>query len=421
MEFKLPEIGEGVYEAELTRWLVQPGQAVKRGQDLFEVMTDKATMTVPAPFAGTILTLDGTPGKLLKVGHPVLTYRAAEDAAAPVAAATTAEKPVPVRSATEVPVNGVTPARNAPRNDRLPVKAAPSVRLKARKLGVNLATVTGSGPDGRILLEDITRQVPARVPATPVKDEPGKTPNPETLPDLGQPGTRMKIVGMRRMIAEQMVRSKKTIPDYTYVEEVDITDLVRLREQVRQIYYKAGVKLTYLPFWVKAVTAALKEVPLVNSTLDEENNEIVLHDRYNIGVAVSTPGGLIVPVLRDADQMDVGTIARELERLSNEGRAGTIKRDDLRGGTFTITSVGNLGGLITTPVINHPEVGILGMGKMVRRPMYDTNGNIRPADLIYFCYSFDHRVIDGAVCAQFSNAVLKQLANPVAMLLPARL
>jgi pyruvate dehydrogenase E2 component (dihydrolipoamide acetyltransferase)/2-oxoisovalerate dehydrogenase E2 component (dihydrolipoyl transacylase) len=421
MEFKLPEIGEGVYEAELTRWLVQPGQTVKRGQDLLEVMTDKATMNVPSPFAGTVLTLAATPGMILKVGQPVLTYRSVEDAV-PVAA--TVEKAVPVRTAVEVPVNGTYPTPVASRVETVPAKASPSVRLMARRLGINLASVAGSGPDGRILIEDLTRKLEQRTPTTtvvPVPEEARKKPVDAGLPDLGKPGTRMKLVGLRRLIAEQMTRSKRTIPDYTYVEEVEVTELVRLREQVRQPYYKAGVKLTYLPFWVKAVVAALKEVPLVNATLDEANNEIILHDRYHIGVAVSTPGGLMVPVLHDADKMDLGTIARELERLSTEARNGTIKRDNLRGGTFTITSIGNLGGLISTPVINHPEVGILGVGKMVRRPVYDQNGDIRPADLVYFSYTFDHRVIDGAVCIQFSNAVVKQLANPVAMLLPEKL
>lgn len=420
MEFKLPEIGEGVYEAELTRWLVQPGQAVKRGQDLLEVMTDKATMTVPAPFVGTIVSLDAIPGKVIKVGQPVLSYRAAEEVpataavpAAPAGRATPAERVAPT------PTNGQHPTA-----EKVPVKAAPSVRLKARQLGVDLGRVAGTGPGGRILLGDLTPPTPAPTPAT-VKQEPRKeepaAKKPEGMPEFGKPGTRIPMVGMRRMIAEAMARSKRVIPDYTYFEEVDITELVKLRENVRQIYYKDGIKLTYLPFFIKAVALALREVPIVNSTLDEEKNEIVLHEKVNIGVAVSTPQGLMVPVIKNVDTLTVGDVARELERLSNEGRAGTIKRDDLRGGTFTVSSVGNIGGVFNTPVINHPEVGILGMGKMVRRPVYDQNGNIRPGDLIYFCFSFDHRVVDGAVCAHFSNVVIKPFANPVSLLLPAKL
>src|SRR5205085_9670860 len=178
----------------------------------------------------------------------------------------------------------------------------------------------------------------------------------------------------RRIIADRMVRSKHTIPHYTYVDECDVSDLVRLRDALRPSYEAAGVKLTYLAFFVKAVAAALKEVPIVNATLDEAAGEIVLHDRYHIGVAVATPNGLIVPVVRDADRMDLGQIARAIERLSEDARSGKSRLDDLRGGTFTITSVGNLGGLTSTPIINHPEVGILGIGKAVKRPVYDEAG-----------------------------------------------
>jgi 2-oxoisovalerate dehydrogenase E2 component (dihydrolipoyl transacylase) len=194
--------------------------------------------------------------------------------------------------------------------------------------------------------------------------------------------------------------------------------LVRLRDNLRESFAAAGVKLTYLPFFIKAVVAALKEVPIVNASLVEADGEIVLHDRYNIGLAVSTPSGLIVPVIRDADKKDIATLAREIERLSNDARNGKSKLDDLRGGTFTVTSVGNLGGLFSTPVINHPEVGILGLGKIVRRPVYDDAGQVRPADLIYLSLSFDHRVVDGAVGAAFTNAILRHMKNPAVMLLP---
>jgi pyruvate dehydrogenase E2 component (dihydrolipoamide acetyltransferase)/2-oxoisovalerate dehydrogenase E2 component (dihydrolipoyl transacylase) len=218
-----------------------------------------------------------------------------------------------------------------------------------------------------------------------------------------------------------MALSKRTIPHYTYVDECDVTELVRLREGLRETYARAGIKLTYLAFFVKAAVAALKEVPIVNSSLDEEAGEIVLHDRYHVGIAVATPSGLIVPVLHDADQKDVGGIAREIERLSTAARAGKARREELRGGTFTVTSVGGFGGLIATPIINHPEAAILAIGKVVRRPVYDAAGQIRPADLVYLSLSFDHRIIDGAVGAVFANAVLRQLQNPAALLLPARL
>jgi pyruvate dehydrogenase E2 component (dihydrolipoamide acetyltransferase)/2-oxoisovalerate dehydrogenase E2 component (dihydrolipoyl transacylase) len=411
MDFKVPELGEGVYEAELVAWQVKPGDAVKRGQTLMEVLTDKATMEVPSPFAGTITALSAKPGQQIKVGQAVLAYDpAGQQEPAPASrlpeaapAASGNGNGAVVRSAAPLPVT---------------VRAAPSVRQLARKLGIDLAGVHGSGPQGRILIEDVTRLTPAAKPP----EQPAATP-PSAEPqfDFGRPGTRVKLHGLRRRIAERMVQSKTTIPHYSYVDECDVTDLVRLRESLRPAYAEAGVKLTYLAFFVKAAALALKEVPAVNASLDEKAEEIVLHDRYHVGVAVATPAGLIVPVVHDADRKDIGAIARDIERLSAEARAGKSRLDDLRGGTFTVTSIGNLGGLISTPIINPPEVGIMGVGKVVRRPVFDVAGNIRPAEMIYLSFSFDHRVLDGAVGAAFGNAVIRRLQNPGLLLLPEKL
>ncbi len=411
MDFALPEIGEGVYEAELVRWLVRPGEAVKAGQPLFEVMTDKATMEVPSPFAGTVTALKAEPGRQIKVGEPVLTYTA--DHTAPVAAPARSSPARSLAAHPSVPARGTNGPPPAGGPATLPVKAAPSVRYLARKLGIDLGGVRGSGPQGRILVEDLSGHV------APKEDRPA--PAPPAAPDYGKPGTRIKLQGLRRRIAEHMVRSKQTIPHYSYVDECDATALVHLRNGVKDAYAKAGVKLTYLAFFVKAVVAALKQVPLVNASLDEEGGEIVLHDRYHLGIAVATPAGLIVPVVRDADKKDLGALAREIDRLSAEARAGRSRRDDLRGGTFTVTSVGNIGGLISTPIINHPEVGILGIGKVVKRPVFDEAGAVRPAEMVYLSFSFDHRVVDGAVGAAFANAVLAQLQAPALLLLPAKL
>jgi 2-oxoisovalerate dehydrogenase E2 component (dihydrolipoyl transacylase) len=416
MDFTLPEIGEGVYEAELIQWLVKPGDAVKRGQNLLEVMTDKATMEIPSPFIGTIAELKAEPGAKLKVGQVILSYTGADKpAAVPVAAQAASASATPAPARAPAAGNGVNGPAPVPTGSRIAVKAAPSVRYLARKLGVDLGAIEGSGPGGRILLDDVT----ARFTALPA-GEPAPAPQ-RRPPDFGRPGTRIKMQGLRRKIAEHMVLAKQTIPHYSYVEECEVTELVRLRESLREPFAKAGVKLTYLPFFVKAAVAALKEVPIVNASLVEADGEIVLHDRYNIGIAVSTPSGLIVPVIRDADKKDVAALAREIDRLSNDARNGKSKRDDLIGGTFTVTSVGNLGGLFSTPVINHPEVAILGLGKIVRRPVYDDAGQVRPADLIYLSLSFDHRVVDGAVGAAFTNAILRHMKNPAAMLLPATL
>lgn len=409
MDFQVPELGEGLYEAELIGWKVKPGDTVKRGQPLAEVMTDKATADIPSPFAGTVTALRAKPGDVINVGQVLLTYTGAADDGATAARAPAASANARPPAAPARPVNAAPhPVVLAPAS----VKAAPSVRLLARKLGVDLARVRGTGPDGRILVGDLSTAVQ---PAAP-EEKPAEPP-----PDYGTPGTRVKLIGLRRKIAEHMLQSKRTVPHYTYVDECEVTDLVRLRESLKGTFAQAGVKLTYLAFFVKAVTGALKDVPLVNATLDEDAGEIVLHDRYHIGIAVATPAGLIVPVVHDAERKTLPEIARDVERLSADARAGKSKLDDLRGSTFTITSVGNIGGLISTPVINLPNAGILGTGKIVKRPVYDAAGNIRPADLIYLSLSLDHRVVDGAIGAAFANAVIRRLQQPAALLLPEKL
>lgn len=404
MDFKLPELGEGVYEAELVSWKVKPGDIVKPGQVLLEVLTDKATMEVPAPFGGTIGKLNGEPGQPLKVGDVILSYDGKAAAAQNDGAETKlapASKPAIAMARREV--NG--PAAGTAES----VKAAPSVRLMARKLGIDLGGIHGSGPDGRILIADLTHHV------QPFSGEPKAT--EELRPDFGHPGTRIKLIGVRRKIAEHMSHAKQVVPHYGYVDECEITDIVRLREGLKEAGQERGIKITYLSFFIRAVVDALKEVPIVNASLDEQAGEIVLHDRYHIGFAAATPAGLIVPVVHDADKKGILDLAREVEQLSTEARNGKIKRDSLQGGTFTITSIGSIGGLISTPIINHPEVGILGVGKIVKRPVYDASGQLRPADMVYLSFSFDHRVLDGAVGAAFGNAVIKRLKNPAGLLI----
>ena len=413
-EFALPPVGEGLFEVELVRWLVQPGDEVARGQPLAELMSDKATMELPAPFAGTVTATVALPGSKVKVGEVVLRYEPAGDNAARSAAVSpsgpaASAPPPPDRTGLRPPLakNGASTA------------AAPSVRHLARKLGVDLNRVRGSGPAGRVLLDDLAPFLtPKAAPGDKLAKGPDRDPNHGL--DLGVAGTRTKLTGLRRKIAERMVFSVRTIPHYSYIDECEITDLVRLRAQIKDTMAAAGVKMTYLPFMIKAVARALKDVPAVNATFDEAAEEVTYHRHYHVGIAVAAPTGLIVPVIKDADKKDVAAIATEIERLSKDVRAGRPKLDDLKGGTFTVTSIGSIGGLISTPIINHPEVGIMGIGKVVRRPVYDLHNELRPADLVYLSFSFDHRVLDGAVGATFGNAVVRHLSNPATLLLPER-
>lgn len=436
MNYPLPPVGEGLLEVELVRWLVRPGDAVVPGQGLAEVMSDKASMEVPAPFAGTITELNATPGTKVKVGQVFLSYNSTK-AEGPIETVKdptpTTSEPTPAAIPAPGPRDG-TELRMGPKIAAVALKetnghhssasvlppAAPSVRMLARKLGVDLTHVHGTGPHGRILLDDLTPFLAPKSNGSRPAPAPAPTGTDTSKLDFGVAGTRVKLIGMRRKIAEHMVESKRHIPHYSYIDECDMSDLVRLRNQLREPLANAGVKLTYLAFFVKAVARALKEIPIANSTFDEAAGEVILHDKYNIGVAVAAPNGLIVPVVKEVHKKDVLTIAADIERLSNDAKAGKSKIDDLRGGTFTVTSVGGIGGLISTPIINYPEVGIMGVGKVVKRPVYDANGNLKPADIVYLSFSFDHRVVDGAIGAAFGNAVLRYLQAPALLLLPEK-
>lgn len=400
MDFPLPPMGEGLYEVELVRWLVKPGEAVRRGQALLEVLSDKATMEVPAPFAGTITATLGQLGAKIAIGQVVLNYE-------PLASENPSTTPIAI-APTVAPLAATDTARS------LAPVAAPSVRHIARQFGIDLAQIHGSGPGGRILLDDLTPQMKPTTSTAEVSHS-----SQRQLPpfDLGKPGTRVPLLGLRKKIAEKMVEAKKYIPHYSYIDECDFTELVHLRGQLRSPLAKTGVKLTYLAFVVKAVARALRDVPIVNSTFDDAKQEITMHDRYHIGIAVAAPSGLIVPVIRDADQRDLSGIAKEIERLSDDCRAGHVKAEDLKGGTFTVSSIGSIGGLISTPIIYHPQVGILGLGKLVKRPVYDDRGHLKPADIAYLSFSFDHRIVDGAIGAIFGNAVQRHLQSPALLLL----
>ena len=416
--FRVPELGEGVYEAELVEWRVQPGDHVRHGQPLAEVMTDKASMELPAPFTGTIRTLRIEPGATFQVGQEILEYDPVSDTNVSSSGAAAADRSPPESVSAaggqreSSPATAVAPPPARPRSSPPPgrpdlqAQAAPSVRRMARSLGIDLTSIAGSGPGGRITMEDVARAA-KREPAS------GGAPTPPPLQfDLGQAGTTIPLAGLRRKVAEQMVRSAQSIPHYSYIDACDVTALVRLRDDLVGPLQAEGIKLTYLAFWVQAVVRALREVPIVNATFSEEDRTITLHDRYDIGIATATEKGLVVPVVRNADRLSLAETARTIDQLVQAVRSMRAKPDQLRGSTFTITSVGNFGGLASTPIINHPEVAIMGVGKIRRVPRYDEQGELRPVDEVYLSFSFDHRIVDGAVGALFANKVIELLRHP---------
>ncbi|MEX2216555.1 MAG: dihydrolipoamide acetyltransferase family protein [Phycisphaeraceae bacterium] len=433
MEFKVPELGEGVYEAELIEWRVKVGDRVSHGDVLAEVMTDKANMELPSPFEGEITGLSAQAGDMIKVGQQVLSYDAVTQAAqakeedepagrevegAQREEEQAGEEPVPLHEATvQRTTSEITPSkRKSMPPSRARTKASPAVRHMAHELGIDLARVEGTGPAGRVLIKDLAGKHDGIAHDTErSRDRPAATLAASL--DLGSPGTRMTLRGVRRRIAERMIEAVRTIPHYSYMDECDLTELVRLRDELSRTDESGHPRLTYLPFFVKAAAHALRQVPLVNATFDDDAGEVTLHDRYDIGIATATPQGLIVPVVRDADRKDVFTLARDIERMTAAARAGRAKLADLQRGTFTITSIGSIGGLMATPIIHRPQVAIMAIGRIQRRPVYDDAGNLRPADLVHLSFSFDHRIVDGAIGAVFANALIDQLRHPAMLLL----
>lgn len=423
--FELPEIGEGVVEGEIVAWLVGEGDAIERDAPLCEVMTDKATVEISSPTTGTVIKLHGEPGDIIQVHTPLAeidesgaaatSQRKATEPKTPEPPALTAPATPPSQLRTETPSSANTPvaasgatgvAQFNPSDDP-PPRATPAVRRRAHEEGLNLRSVSGTGPSGRITHQDVDE---ARNPVAPVA--------PPALPQVRPSGSeeRVKIIGLRRKIAEQMVKSKRTAPHFTYVEEVDGTKLVALRNTLKTRAQAHGVKLTFLPFLMKAASVVFREFPNVNAVMDEDRFELVVKGDHNIGVSIDTPNGLFVGVVRNIEQKSILRIATELESLVERVRGGTASRDDLSGGTFTLTSTGSIGGVLATPILNHPEVAILGFNAIRERPMV-VDGQIAIRHMFYLSPSFDHRVVDGAVAARFTAALKAVLEEPESLLL----
>jgi pyruvate dehydrogenase E2 component (dihydrolipoamide acetyltransferase) len=395
-EFKLPDIGEGVHEGEVVKWFVKEGDSVKENDPVVEVMTDKVTVQIPSPVTGKILERRAKEGEVVKVGSTLVVFGEPGETLPPPAA------PASPSGVASVPAKTVPPPSPPfAASTTGEVLAAPAVRRLAKEMNVSLGSVRGSGPQGRVTEDDVRRA--AQTPAA--------TPKP-TVPVVLRPDEeRISIHGLRKRIFEKMAKSNVTAAHFTYVDEVDMTQLVHLRDQLKEAADWKSVRLTFLPFVIKAVVAALKEFPTLNASVDDERGEIVVKRYYHIGIATATEEGLTVTVVHEADGKDLWYLAKEVERLSNAAREKRLTLEDVQGSTFTITSLGREGGMFATPIINWPEVGILGIHKIEKRPVV-RNDQIVIRDMMYLSCSFDHRVIDGHVGAAFVQAVRNFLEHP---------
>ena len=412
---KMPDIGEGIAEVELVAWHVKPGDAVVEDQALADVMTDKASVEIPSPVAGTVLTLGGEVGQTLAVGSELIRIELA-DGAAPARASAPASAPVaaPARAAAAAPSPAAAAAAasaahvpDAPVSAAERPRASPSVRRSASELDLDLRTVTGTGPGGRIVHADLEAALALkRAPATSQAKAPAAAPADDVQ--------AIPVIGMRRKIAQKMQEAKRRIPHFSYVEEIDVTELEDLRARLNAQWAGQRPKLTLLPFLLRALVRGVREFPQVNARFDDDAGIVHRHRAVHVGIATQTDVGLMVPVLRNAEALDLWASAAEVARIAEAARGGKMTRDELTGSTITITSLGALGGIATTPVINHPEVAIVGVNRIVERPMF-RSGAVVPRLLMNLSSSFDHRIVDGIDAARFIQALRGYLEAPATL------
>ncbi len=437
---RVPDIGEGIAEVELVAWHVALGENVKEDQPVADVMTDKATVEIPCHVHGKVIALGAAVGQMISVGAELIRLEvegegnvkedaaaaASAPAAAPAAPTATATQTVAVTAQAEVKSevkpseNPVKPAEKAPKKEsnpatrpaaRAPVAqarkegerplASPSVRRRALDMGVDLRLVHGSGPAGQISHADLEAFAAGQGPVLGG--------NPQYVERHGEEA--IPVIGLRRKIAQKMQEAKRRIPHFSYVEEVDVTELEALRQQLNKIHGATRGKLTLLPFLARAMVLALRQFPQINARYDDDAGVVTRFEAVHLGVAAQTDGGLMVPVLRHAESLDLWASAAGIARVAEGAKTGKLGRDELTGSTITLTSLGALGGIVSTPVINHPEVAIVGVNRMVERPMLK-NGQVVARQLMNLSSSFDHRVVDGMDAAQFIQAIRALLETP---------
>jgi pyruvate dehydrogenase E2 component (dihydrolipoamide acetyltransferase) len=416
LEFRFPDVGEGIHEGEVVRWLVKEGDRVRPDQPLVEVETDKAIVEIPAPRAGTILHMAVGAGEKIQVGEVLVVIGEAgerKSAAAPASVSVVGSLDI---ATTEIPPSPeVAQAAHAVSSAQPPrVLAIPSVRKLARDLSVDLTQVTPTGPHGRIRREDVLHAVQQRsIPPTPS----AAPVTPAGLEhDQHGPVEYEPLSALRRTIAQAMVTAATTAVPVTTTDEADVTELVALRERSTEAAAEHNVHVTLLPFIMKAVVAALRQHPKLNAALDEAQNRLVLKRYYHLGIATDTAEGLIVPVVKDVDQKNMVTLATDLARLTDLARTRRIPLTDLRGGTFTISNYGAIGGIFATPMLRLPEVAILGVGKLLQKPVAH-GGEVVIRTILPLSLTFDHRALDGAEAQRFLNGLIAYLSNPARLVL----
>jgi 2-oxoisovalerate dehydrogenase E2 component (dihydrolipoyl transacylase) len=414
--FKMPDLGEGTVDAEIVAWHAKPGDQVTEDQLIVEVMTDKAAVEVPAPVSGRVLSVTGAPGEKVAVGSPLIVFELSDDsaahahaAAAPAPAAAQAAAPktagvaAPAAAAPSAPAPraAVAPGTRAAR-----VMTSPANRRRAHEAGVDLATVAGSGPGGRIVRSDLEAAI---APSASPKSGAGATAGPQT--------TEIKVIGLRRLIAERMSEAKRNIPHFAYVEEVDVTELESLRQHLNLSAPKGTGSLSYLPLVVMALIRVLESFPQCNVLYDAARGVLVRHRAVHVGIATQTPDGLKVPVVRNAQVLGLWEIAAEIRRLAERARSNKATREELVGSTITVTSLGKLGGIASTPIINAPEVAIIGLNKAVERPVVQ-HGAVVVRRIMNLSSSFDHRFVDGYDAAAMIQALKEFLEHPATIFIP---
>lgn len=431
-EFKLPDLGEGIREGEILKWHVSEGETIGEDQPLLDIETDKAAVTIPSPAAGVVSKLNGNVGDILNVGDVLAVIGDGEGVATRVAPPPPVEVADPVSEPEQAEAAGTAaPAPAVPAAHTGPVPAAPATRRLARELEIDIKLVPPTGPAGRVTSEDVRlfskgKTPEAAVPGTETEFAAGAASaipflDLEPLPDFTQWGEVEieKLRSIRRKVAHRMVTSMILVPHVAHMDEADVTNLEKFRKKERErLENQPGGRLTLLPFIIKAVSAGLKKTPSFNASLDPFGERIIYKKYYNIGIAVDTGRGLVVPVIRDTDCKSIKQISADIEDLAVRAREGTLTVDEMRGGTFTITNVGPLGGTALIPTINYPEVAILGMGRAQPKPVV-VDGEIVIRTILPLTLAFDHRIADGADAARFVTEMIRQLSDPSLLLLEA--